>query len=111
MRWGIKAIIGESFADIFAGNCNMIGMPTLNVTKKDADKIMEFVENNPEKNLSIDLQNKFVTLHNTKINFSIAESSRKSLIEGTWDTTSMMLEAKDEIKQAMARLPYLNEFK
>ena len=109
MRWGIKAIIGESFADIFAGNCNMIGMPTLNVTKKDADKIMEFVENSPQENISISLLNKLVNFNNTKINFEIAESSMKSLIDGTWDTTSMMLEAKAEIKEVMARLPYLND--
>ena len=111
MRWGIKAIIGGSFADIFAGNCNMIGMPTLHVAKNDADKIIEFVGNNPQGNLTIDIKNKFITFHNTKINFEIAESSRKSLIEGTWDTTSMMLESKGEIKEVIARLPYLNDFK
>ena len=55
MRWGIKAIIGESFADIFAGNCNMLEIPAVNVAKKDADNIMEFAESSPQENISIDI--------------------------------------------------------
>ena len=46
-----------------------------------------------------------------KIKLEIEESSMKSLTEGIWDSTSMMLESKDKIKKAMARLPYLNDFK
>ena len=111
MRWGVKAIIGESFADIFAGNCNMLGIPAVNVSKNDADKIMEFAESSPQENISVDIKNKTIGIGGMKIKFGIEESSMKSLTEGTWDATSMMLESKDKIKKAMARLPYLNDFK
>ena len=111
MRWGIKAVIGESFADIFAGNCNMLGVPTLNAAKSDIDNLMDFAGNNPNGDIYIDVKNKSVKFGETKINIEIAESARKSLIEGMWDTTSLMLEAKHEIKEIIARLPYLNGFK
>lgn len=110
MRWGIKAIIGESFADIFAGNCSMLGIPAVEAAKDDIASLMNFVENNPQENIQIGLNNNIVSFDKIKIKLSIPESARKSLIQGAWDTTSLMLEAKDEIKKLMAKLPYLNGF-
>ncbi|MDP3765663.1 MAG: 3-isopropylmalate dehydratase small subunit [Nanoarchaeota archaeon] len=110
MRWGIRAIIGESFADIFAGNCGMIGLPVASASKEDITRVMDFIERNPEGEIIVDIKNMEVLYGSSKIKISISESMRKSLVEGTWDLTSMMLEEKDRINAVMSKLPYLNNF-
>ncbi|MBI3027085.1 3-isopropylmalate dehydratase small subunit [Candidatus Woesearchaeota archaeon] len=110
MRWGIKAIIGESFADIFAGNCSMLGLPTVTASKEDVEKLMGFVHNNSHKNIKLDIKNRKIGFDATTLKLGINESIRKSLVEGMWDQTSLLLEAKEEIKKTMSRLPYLNNF-
>jgi len=110
MRSGIKAIIAESFADIFAGNCRMIGLPTATIKLESIQKLMNFIENNPSEILVVDLQKKELAYNNSKLNFEMSNSLRDSLMEGTWDSTSVLLEAKDDIKKVVSRLPYLNNF-
>jgi len=110
MRHGIKAIIGESFADIFAGNCRMIGLATATLSFEYIRKLMEFIDHNPGENITVDLQKKEIIYDHSKVNLSISDALRQSFIEGTWDSTSVLLEAKDEINKTMSRLPYLNNF-
>lgn len=111
MRFGIKAIIGESFGDIFAGNCTMIGLGTATLEREEIERIMDFIGKSADSNITVDIENREVIYGKVKLNIKINESIRKSFLEGTWDLTSLMLEAKIEIKKTMARLPYLNNFK
>ncbi len=55
MRWGIQAIIGESFAEIFAGNCNALGIPAVTVGQSEIAELMSMVESNPDARISLDL--------------------------------------------------------
>ena len=110
MRWGIKAIIGESFADIFEGNCSMMGLPTATSKKETIDELMAFVENYPDEDIKVDIQNRKIKLDSTGFEIHMNHSIKKLLVEGTWDTTSMMLEAKGEIKKTMSGLPYTHNF-
>lgn len=109
MRYGIKAIIGQSFADIFAGNCRMIGLPTVVIKPEVVHKLMSFIEQNPEKEIMVNLQKREISYNNTKLSFEMT-NSLLSLLEGAWDSTSVLMEAKNEIEKTMARLPYLNNF-
>src|SRR3989338_9519241 len=106
MRSGIKAILGESFADIFAGNCRMIGLPTATLKIDDIYKLTDFIEKNPGETLMVDLQKKQVSYNHSKLELNISDSLRQALMEGTWDSTSVLMEAKDEIKKTISRLPY-----
>ena len=110
MRWGIKAVVGESFADIFAGNCTMIGLPTVMLNQESIDALMDFIENNPDKDIKINIKNKEVMFDKFKMKLEINDSIRKSLMEGTWDSTSMMLEAREKINETVSRLPYIHNF-
>ena len=106
MRWGIKAIIGESFADIFYNNCIAIGIPCFTLPNKSIKEI----QNNKDNKflfLEIDLKNSLAKAKDLTFNLEIKESSRKMFLSGEWDATSTLLENEDFIENKLDDLPYL----
>jgi len=106
MRWGIRAIIGESFADIFYSNCIAIGIPCFTLPKK---KIQDLQKYNDSKSLflEIDLKSSSAKSKYFNLNLNIKESSRNMFLSGEWDATSTLLENKNLIEQKFNDLPYL----
>src|SRR3989339_649867 len=80
MRWGIKAIVGESFAEIFSGNCTMMGIPTIILPKEEVDELMDFIEDNPSHEIVVDLIKNEISYAEDKATFSMKISSRKALL-------------------------------
>ena len=107
MRWGIKAIIGESFADIFYSNCIAIGIPCFTLPKKLIQIIQKY-KNDKYLFLEIDLNNSLAKSKNLNFNLEIKESSRKMFLTGEWDATSTLLENKNLIENKFYDLPYLS---
>ena len=106
MRWGIKAIIGESFADIFYTNCIAIGIPCFTLPKKSIQE----VQNNKDNKfffLEIDLKNSLAKSKYFNFNLEIKESSRKMFLSGEWDATSTLLENENLIENKFNQLPYI----
>ncbi|MBN2551158.1 MAG: 3-isopropylmalate dehydratase small subunit [Spirochaetales bacterium] len=110
MRWGIRAIVGESFAEIFAGNCSALGIPTLTVGQEQIRELMKQVEAEPQTLLRIDLESRTLQAGRVKLAFSLADSQAKVLLSGTWDTTATLLEGIAEIQATAKRLPYIKDF-
>ena len=110
MRWGIRAIVGESFAEIFLGNCTAMGMPCLTAPPEDIATIQDAVGAHPQREMAVDLQNKKLTFGPLEIDLQIAESNRLQLIEGAWDATGMLLEARDATRAVADKLPYVAGF-
>ena len=106
MRWGIKAIIGESFADIFYSNCIAIGIPCFTLPKKFIEEIQNYCDNK-FLFLEIDLKNSFAKSKGLNFNLEIEESSRKMFLSGEWDATSTLMENKNLIEYKFNNLPYL----
>jgi len=106
MRWGIKAIIGESFADIFYSNCIAIGIPCFTLPKKSIQEIQKY---NDTKFLilEIDLKNSIAKSKDLNFNLEIKESSRKMFLSGEWDATSTLLENENLIENKFNLLPYI----
>jgi 3-isopropylmalate/(R)-2-methylmalate dehydratase small subunit len=109
-RWGINAIVGESFAAIFAGNCTMMGVPTVTVTPTDIENLMQAVENDSRITFSLDLQAKTVSFGEHKIAVDLPETYRSALTSGSWDSTAMLRANLSEVKKIAAKLPYMNNF-
>jgi 3-isopropylmalate/(R)-2-methylmalate dehydratase small subunit len=109
-RWGINAIIGESFAAIFAGNCTMMGVPTVTVTSRDIENLMQAVENDPRITFSLDLQAKTISFGEHKVVVDLPETYRSALTSGSWDSTAMLRANLSEVKKIAAKLPYMNNF-
>jgi len=106
MRWGIKAIIGESFAEIFYSNCIAIGIPCFTLSKKSIQVIQKYIEN---KSLFLEIELKSSLAKSKDLNFDleIKESSRKMCLSGEWDATSTLLENENLIEDKFKNLPYL----
>ena len=105
MRWGIKAIIGESFAEIFYGNCIAIGIPCFTLPKKSIQDIQKY---NDKKRLilEIDLKNLLVKSKEFNFNLEIKESTRKMFLSGEWDATASLLKNLSLIEKKFKELPY-----
>jgi len=106
MRWGIKAIIGESFADIFYSNCIAIGIPCFTLPKKSIEEIQKN-EDNKFLFLEIDLKKALAKSKDLNFNLEIKESSRKMFLSGEWDATSTLLNNKNLIENKFNQLPYI----
>jgi len=104
VRWGIKAIVAESFAEIFAGNCVMLGMATVVASNIDIAKLQSMAAQYPRVEYSVDLGDMIVTAGNLSIPVSMNLSYRKVLIEGTWDTTRMMLANASRVVEIATRI-------
>ena len=109
-RWGINAIIGESFAEIFFGNSVMIGMPCVTASAADVRTLMETVEKNPQAEVSIDLAAGTCAVADFRCTVSLPPKVREAFTSGAWDTTGLLLENFDEVQATAARLPYVSGF-
>lgn len=109
-RFGIKAIVGESFAAIFAGNCTMMGLPAVVVGAKEIDQLIKSVEENPRTDYTVDLEKKTISYGNQKLTFDMPETYRKALTQGYWDSTALLRANLDQVKLTAAKLPYMSGF-
>jgi 3-isopropylmalate/(R)-2-methylmalate dehydratase small subunit len=109
MRWGIDAIIGEGFAEIFAGNCLALGIPTLTADHETINALQQWVDNNPDGDIEVDVAAETVRYGGHEISVSVDDAQRKALVEGIWDTTALMKANRNAIEETAANLPYLDQ--
>ena len=106
LRWGIRAIIGESFAEIFYCNCIAIGIPCFTLPKKSIQDILKYTDNK-SLFLEIGIKNSLAKSKDLNFNLEIKESSRKMFLSGEWDATSTLLENENLIENKFTQLPYI----
>lgn len=112
MRWnrGLRAIVGESFAEIFAGNCVTLGIPCIRLEQAAVESLMSRVESTPSLEVVVDLERRQVSAGDYQVAFTLAEGLRQQFLDGTWDSTTELLMNRDGIAATAARLPYLTNF-
>ncbi len=108
MRWGIKAVVGESFGEIFAGNCTAMGVPTVRLKAPDISRLMDIVEADPSVEIKVDMEKDVVSVGGASFTFDLPPAYRNALIAGTWDSTSVLLSNLQKIHDTAARLPYVS---
>ncbi len=111
MRWGIKVVVGESFAEIFRGNCTAMGIPCVTADGADILKLMASVEKTPGQTVAVDLRTRTLAYQDGEFRVQLPESARSQLLEGAWDAAGQLLEAVDAVRATAMRLPYVNGFK
>ena len=106
IRWGIRAIIGESFAEIFYSNCIAIGMPCFTLPKKSIQDIQKY-NYNKKLFLEIDLKNSSAKSEDLNFNLEIKDSSKNMFLTGEWDATATLLKNSCLVERKFKELPYI----
>ena len=109
-RWGIKAVVGESFAEIFFANATALGVPCVTVSADDAQALMRAVEAEPGIQLAVDVAALEVRAGAVAADAAMPASAREAFLSGTWDATAMLTADYDVVRRAAARLPYIAGF-
>ncbi|WP_276281679.1 3-isopropylmalate dehydratase small subunit [Halorussus caseinilyticus] len=107
VRWGIDAIVGESFAEIFAGNCLALGVPTVTADPEDVETLQRYVEQNPDAEIEVDVAQEEVRYDGHTIDATVDDAQRKALVEGVWDTTALLKSNAEAVADTAADLPYV----
>jgi len=110
MRWGIRAIVGGSYGEIFFGNCVMLGIPCLTVSQADLEWLQREIGKAPQAAISVDVEAQEVRFGDRVIKASVPDGARKQLVNGTWDSTAVLLDAGAAIETTAGRLPYVKGF-
>jgi 3-isopropylmalate/(R)-2-methylmalate dehydratase small subunit len=106
-RSGIRAIVGESFSEIFFGNSVALGMPCVTADAGTVAALMGLVEREPRIEVVVDLDRMRVAAGSTTYAIELPPGARESFLEGTWDATALLLDKFDEVEAVAARLPYI----
>ena len=106
-RWGIQALVGESFAEIFFGNSVMIGLPCVTVDRAALERLMALADENPALEWVVDLGSGRLTAGDQSAPVTMPEAARSALQSGNWDATALLLDRYEDVERTAARLPYL----
>jgi 3-isopropylmalate/(R)-2-methylmalate dehydratase small subunit len=109
-RWGIGALVGESFSEIFFGNAVAIGLACLTASGEDVAWLQELIESAPETRLTVDLETLRVDSAGASRPLSLPAATRESLLTGMWDATGLLLHDYERIEDVASRLPYVTGF-
>ena len=107
-KWGIKAIVGESFAEIFFGNCVAIGVPCVIASPTEIKLLQNLIQENPQAEVSVDLESMQVTSDNLSVAVQMNEGSRQMFLRGTWDNCGQLLDNVANIQTTATKLPYVD---
>ncbi|MFZ9265998.1 MAG: 3-isopropylmalate dehydratase small subunit [Vulcanococcus sp.] len=110
MRWGIRAVVGESFAEIFYGNCLALGIPCLVADHETMLAIQAAAEANPAAPFSVDVAEVRLNSGDHRWQLDLAAGPRQMLATGQWDATGQLLAHDAELQATAGRLPYLRQF-
>ena len=109
-RFGIRAIVGESFSEIFQGNAAMMGMPCFAADPESIDRLQTLVEQKPETTIAADVQSGAITAGTLRFNATLPPALRDGFVSGQWNPTAMLLDRFDDVRAVAARLPYIRGF-
>lgn len=109
-RKGFRAVVGESFSEIFFGNSLALGLPCVSVAREDADRLMRAVEEDPDLGFVVDLARLQVRAGALTASIAIPSAAREALLSGQWDATGLLREHPEDVARVASRLPYLRGF-
>jgi len=110
VRFGIRAVIGESFSDIFQGNASMLGLPCFMADRDAVDRLQTLVESTPAVAINADIASGEITAGSLRLAATLPPAVRDGFLSGQWNPTAMLLARFDEVRAVADRLPYIRGF-
>ena len=112
MRWGIRAVVGESFAEIFYGNCLALGIPCLTASHELMLAIQAAAGADPAAELALEVTTASLSSSQaaTRWELELAPGPRQMLSTGLWDGTGQLVANAPALAATAARLPYMTNF-
>jgi 3-isopropylmalate/(R)-2-methylmalate dehydratase small subunit len=104
---GFQAVVAESFAEIFFGNCTTLGIPCFAASRADIARVAAAVEANPALEITADVDAGEIRFGGQAIRAAVREAAREALVHGRWDPIGELLEGVPAVKATAAALPYL----
>ncbi len=111
MRWGIRSVIAESFAEIFFGNCGSLGIPAVKARRTDLETLAVAIESNPTLEITVDLQKLTAAAGDIAFPVTMPDSARDAMVTGQWDYLGRLLSAADQVTVHAKTIPYLTGFR
>ena len=106
-KWGIKAIVGQSFAEIFLGNCLAMGMPCVTAAADVVKTLQNAIAANPQVTVTLDLETCQVVCDDFSAPITMNEGTRSMLVSGTWDACGQLVAQATQVRAIAAQLPYI----
>ena len=106
-RRGIRAVVGESFSEIFFGNSVALGLPCVTVSPPDADALQGIVEQHPDTVFTVDLDTMTIAAGDRRFPIALPPAARDGFLDGSWDATGLLLDRYEDVEAVAARLPYV----
>ncbi len=106
-KWGIRAVIGESFAEIFFGNCVAMGIPCLTAKAEAVAQLQDHIIAHPQQPVTINLETLQATCGELTVTLHLPEGARQMFLSGTWDACGQLVSHTEQIRMTAARLPYV----
>tara|TARA_B100000686_G_scaffold312430_1_gene356946 strand:+ start:225 stop:824 length:600 start_codon:yes stop_codon:yes gene_type:complete len=94
LDFGIKCLIGQSFADIFYNNCFKNGMLPIILKQNEIEELIEYSKR--KEKIEINLSEQEIIFGNKRIKFDIDKFKKKCLLEGL-DDIDLSLEKSEKI--------------
>lgn len=106
-RWGIRAIVGEGYSEIFFGNSVQLGLPCLTVSPRDVERLMAAVEADPAQTVDVDVVGLAIGAGDLRVKATMPSAAHGALVSGLWDGTGLLLDDFDQVRALAATLPYV----
>ena len=106
-KYGFQAVVAESFAEIFFGNCTTLGLPCLCASREDIAEVAAAIEADPGLKITVDVGAQAIRFGSRSVKAAMREAARDALVNGRWDAIGELLEGLPATRELAARLPYM----
>lgn len=110
VRWGIRAMVGESFSEIFLGNSAVLGVPCFTAAKTEIERLQAAIEKAPELVIEANVETGVVSAGALSIQAALPAGLRDAFVSDQWNPTAMLLDDFDAVRRVAMQLPYVSGF-
>jgi len=110
VRYGIKAVIAESYSEIFLGNSSVLGLPCFTADKASIAALQTWLEQHPESVVDATVETGVITAGSLTVQGHMPTGMRDAFVTDKWNPTSMLLADFGRVRSTAASLPYVSGF-